>query len=201
MRILSPGHWKAADLALIMKVDTLSFDSLYTVASVALKSLLIHHSILACTFWNSRLGQRAMWDGGFFFKMQIKDRCRPLHHGLYWHLPLACFLKPCTVQSQRQALCWDGRGPGWVPASFLLQLWWLCNEFGLDSGGQTEGRVWFSKACGLSPGLWEVRIHHDFSLLNAQPESQVGAWCGVARKAFDLNSADKGSRPGSATIV
>lgn len=43
--------------------------------------------------------------------------------------------------------------------------------------GKTEGRVWFSKACGLSPGLWEVRIHHDFSLLNAQPESQVGARC------------------------
>lgn len=41
--------------------------------------------------------------------------------------------------------------------------------------GKTEGRVWFSKACGLFPGLWAVRIHHDLSLLNAQPESQVGA--------------------------
>ena len=57
--------------------------------------------------------------------------------------------------------------------------------------GKTEGRVWFSKACGLSPGLWEVRIHHYFSLLNAQPESQVGArrWgSGVCQQGKTLTS-------------
>lgn len=41
--------------------------------------------------------------------------------------------------------------------------------------GKTEGRVWFSKKHVASFQVGRSRIHHDLSLLNAQPESQVGA--------------------------
>ena len=106
-----PGHWKAAGLG----TDNASAHTVlwqpspHTLDSAALKPLLIHHSILACTFWNGCLGQRAVWNGGFFFKMQIKDKCRPLHRGLCWHLPPGLLSEAlhCPVPKTSSLLRWE----------------------------------------------------------------------------------------------